>query len=44
MKLAPLEEIAMLLKTCRAYYGLTGPEEPSVEPTAPELPAKTKRH
>jgi predicted acylesterase/phospholipase RssA len=43
--IAPPEEIAILLKTCRAYYGIgrSSGEEVSSEVTAPEIPAKRKR-
>jgi predicted acylesterase/phospholipase RssA len=45
MEIAPREEIAVLLKTCRAYYGIgnTSGEEVSSEAHAPEIPGKRKK-
>ncbi|MEW6734798.1 MAG: patatin-like phospholipase family protein [Acidobacteriota bacterium] len=43
IELAPHEEISMLLKTCRSYYGLGGSEEISIEPQAPEQPVKSRK-
>lgn len=43
IEIAPREEIAVLLKACRKYYGLKGisEDEPSVESSAPEQQTKT---
>jgi predicted acylesterase/phospholipase RssA len=42
IEIAPREEIVVLLKACRKYYGLKGisDDEPSTESSAPELPTK----
>jgi hypothetical protein len=44
IEIAPREEIAVLLKACRKYYGLKGisSDDISVSSSAPELPTKYK--